>query len=117
VHGLSHALGRQKDLKLHHGTLNAIILPHSLRMIEEAGAAGEKLARLRHAMGAENAPASETIAALIAAIGIPARLRDIGVTAEHWADTAAYAVSDLATGSNAIPFAEADYKALFDRAL
>ena len=45
VHGLSHALGRIHELKLHHGTLNAVILPHSLAMI--GNAAEEKFARLR----------------------------------------------------------------------
>ena len=56
VHGLSHALGRIHELKLHHGTLNAVILPHSLAMIgKEAEASGvmrygtQALAALRQA--------------------------------------------------------------------
>ncbi|NDC58855.1 MAG: iron-containing alcohol dehydrogenase, partial [Alphaproteobacteria bacterium] len=65
VHGLSHALGRLSALKLHHGTLNAIILPASLAMIQEAGAATEKLARLRRAMGlAPGADVAQAIADL-----------------------------------------------------
>src|SRR5690606_38886598 len=63
VHGLSHALGRIHDLKLHHGTLNAVILPHSLAMIAEAGAAQEKFARLRRAL---NLPADADLARYIA---------------------------------------------------
>ena len=51
VHGLSHALGRIHELKLHHGTLNAVILPHSLAMIAEAGVAKEKFTRLQRALG------------------------------------------------------------------
>lgn len=117
VHGLSHALGRLAELKLHHGTLNAILLPHSLAMIEGAGAAPEKLARIRRALGlAEGAPVSEAIANLNARIGIPPSLSAIGVTDAHFAQCLDYAVSDLATGTNAIPFGPADYEALYRRA-
>jgi 4-hydroxybutyrate dehydrogenase len=118
VHGLSHALGRLADLKLHHGTLNAIILPHSLAMIEEAGVARDKLERLGQAMGLQGGVAvSDGIARLIGEIGIPSRLSEIGIAQAHWADTKAYAVSDLATGSHTMPFDEAAYEQLFARAL
>lgn len=118
VHGLSHALGRLEDLKLHHGTLNAIILPHSLAMIEEAGAAGEKRARLAQAMGLEaGALLSGAIAELNAAIGIPKTLSAIGVTTAHKDGALDYALSDLATGSNAIKIDRDGYAALFDRAV
>jgi alcohol dehydrogenase class IV len=118
VHGLSHALGRLSELKLHHGTLNAIILPHSLAAIERAGAAEEKRARLKRAMGLpEGAQLSDAIADLNKAIGIPASLSAIGVKAEHWEGARPYAVSDLATLTNATPFGEAEYEALFRAAL
>ncbi len=118
VHGLSHALGRVKELKLHHGTLNAIILPHSLRMIQEAGAAGEKLARLRQAMGlGPNGDVAQAIDDLNARIGIPKSLSAIGVKTEHYVSGAEYALSDLATASNAIKFGAGEYEALFERSL
>jgi alcohol dehydrogenase class IV len=118
VHGLSHALGRLSELKLHHGTLNAIILPHSLAAIEAAGAAEEKLTRLGRAMGlADNAKLSDAIADLNKAIGIPASLSAIGVRAEHWEGAKPYAVSDLATLTNAIVMGEEQYEALFRAAL
>jgi alcohol dehydrogenase class IV len=118
VHGLSHALGRNADLKLHHGTLNAVILPHALAMIEEAGAAGEKLARIRRAMHApEGARLSEAVAALNARIGIPRDLSALGVTQAHLASNLDYAVTDLATASNAIPFDADAYVELFRRSL
>jgi alcohol dehydrogenase class IV len=118
VHGLSHALGRMADLKLHHGTLNAIILPHSLAMIEERGLAAEKLARLRPAMGlAAEAEVSEAIAQLIAKIGIPARLSEVGVNEEHLQSALPYAVSDLATAAHTFSFGEAEYRELFLRSL
>lgn len=116
VHGLSHGLGRLADLKLHHGTLNAILLPHALAML--AGHAEEKLARLRKAMElAPGADVAEAIANLNARIAIPASLGAIGVRSEHLALSLDYAVSDLATGSNARKFGAAEYEELFQRAL
>lgn len=118
VHGLSHALGRLSALKLHHGTLNAVILPHSLAMLQEAGAAPEKLARLRRAMGlAAGADLAAAIADLNATIGIPASLSAIGVREEHFAPNLDYALTDLATATNAMPFDAGKYEELFKRAL
>lgn len=116
VHGLSHGLGRLADLKLHHGTLNAILLPHSLAML--AGHAEEKLARLRKAMEIPaGADVAEAIAQLNARIKIPPNLGAIGVRTEHLALALDYAVSDLATNSNARKFGPAEYEELFKRAL
>ncbi len=118
VHGLSHALGRVKALKLHHGTLNALILPHALEMIALAGAVPEKFARLRSAMGlATGADLAGAIADLNARIGLPKGLAALGVTEQHLAENLDYAVSDLATASNAIKFGPAQYEELFSRAL
>jgi alcohol dehydrogenase class IV len=116
VHGLSHALGRIHELKLHHGTLNAVILPHALAMIGDA--AEEKFARLRRALGlAPNADLAQYITDLNARIGLPASLSAIGVTSAHWPGAREYAVSDLATMSNAVPFDGEKYDDLFRRAL
>ncbi|MGE0044488.1 MAG: iron-containing alcohol dehydrogenase [Hyphomonadaceae bacterium] len=114
VHGLSHAFGRLQDLKLHHGTLNAIILPHALRQIQQAGVGGEKFARLRKAMGlSEKADVADAVAALNQRTGIPASLSAVGVTEAHWPDAKPYALSDIATFTNAIPMKDAEYDALF----
>jgi len=116
VHGLSHALGRIKELKLHHGTLNAVILPHALAMI--GNQAEEKFARLRRALGlSPNADLAQYIAELNARIGLPPSLAAMGVTDAHWPSTRDFAVSDLATGSNAVPFDAERYDELFSRAM
>jgi alcohol dehydrogenase class IV len=116
VHGLSHALGRIQDLRLHHGTLNAVILPHALAMI--GNAAAEKFARLRRALGlASDADLPQAIADLNARIGLPPSLSTMGVQEGHWPAARDYAVSDLATMTNAIPFGAGEYDALFQRAL
>ncbi|KAF0184472.1 MAG: iron-containing alcohol dehydrogenase [Hyphomonadaceae bacterium] len=118
VHGLSHALGRIKELKLHHGTLNAVILPHSLRMIQSAGAMQEKFVRLRQVMGLRpNGDVADAVMELNAKIGIPASLSAIGVTNDHFGPSAEYAVSDLATASNAIKFGAGEYEKLFAMSL
>lgn len=116
VHGLSHALGRLSAPKLHHGTLNAILLPHSLAML--AGHAELKLARLRKAMELPaGADVAEAVAGLNRRIGIPASLSALGVSEAHLAETIGLAVSDLATNTNARPFGAAEYEELFRRAL
>ncbi len=116
VHGLSHALGRIHELKLHHGTLNAVILPHSLAMI--GNAAEEKFARLRRALGlSANTDLAQYVADLNARIGLPASLSAMGVKEEHGAGAIDYAVSDIATLSNAVPFDADKYRELFKRAL
>lgn len=117
VHGLSHALGRIAELKLHHGTLNAVILPHALAMLE-GPEVSEKFVRLRRALGlSAGADLPAYIADLNARLGLPPSLSAMGVSAAHWPDTRQYAVSDLATMTNATPFEDAHYDGLFSRAL
>lgn len=115
VHSLSHALGRVQELKLHHGTLNAVILPHSLAMIGDA--APEKFARLRRALGlAADADLAAAISDLNKRIGLPASLSQMGVTEAHWPAAREYAMSDIATAANAIPFDAEKFDELFKRA-
>ena len=78
VHALSHALGGLKQPSLHHGTLNAILLPPVLRF--NAGHVGDKMKRLNAAM---DLPAGADLAAEIEALNhrlnIPKGLRTLGV--------------------------------------
>ena len=48
VHSMSHAAGRIKALNLHHGTLNAVLLPTVVRY--NHGHAGDKYDRIARAM-------------------------------------------------------------------
>ena len=80
VHALSHAAGRLKEKRLHHGTLNAIFLPHVLRFNESGAEA--KYERLRFAMGLpEGGDIAEAIERLNDDLKIPATLKEIGVEA------------------------------------
>ena len=77
VHALSHPLGGLKEPSLHHGTLNAVILPAVLRFNEPA--APEKYGTLRRTLGlAEHASLPDYFAALTARLGLPGSLRPDG---------------------------------------
>ncbi len=116
VHALSHAAGRLKEKKLHHGTLNAIFLPHLLRFNE--GAAPEKYERLRFAMGlAANADLGDAIARLNEDLGIPSTLSAIGVEASDGPGIVEYALNDLAHRGNARPADQDDYERIFEQAM
>ena len=116
VHALSHAAGRLKEKKLHHGTLNAIFLPHLLRFNE--GAATEKYERLKFAMGlSQNADLGDEIAKLNEAIGIPNTLSAIGVESSDGPGIVEFALNDLAHRGNARPAEQGDYERIFEQAL
>ena len=116
VHAMSHAAGRLADLKLHHGTLNAVILPSVLRFHD--GHAAEKYERLRAVMGlSANADLAKAIEELNAAIGLPSGLSKMGLKAEHIPGMIPYAMSDLAHFGNPRKPAAEDYTALFQAAM
>lgn len=108
VHGLSHALGSLKDPPLHHGTLNAVLLPPVLRF--NAGAAPEKYRRLAAAMGlAPDADLAAFVEGLNARVGLPATLGEMGVPEDVLAHMAEKAERDHSTPTNPRPVTAADY--------
>lgn len=85
--------------KLHHGTLNALFLPHVLRF--NADHCAEKMLRLAQTLGLANAAAlPETFSKLCAELGLPSRLRDMGVTREDLEPLAERALKDHCTPTN-----------------
>jgi alcohol dehydrogenase class IV len=111
VHAMAHPLGALEDLPLHHGTLNAVLLPGVLRFNEPA--APEKYDRLRDAVGiGSEADLAEWVASLNARLGLPVGLASMGVPMDVLSQIAEQAEQDPATETNPRPATRADYEQL-----
>jgi alcohol dehydrogenase class IV len=116
VHSMSHACGADQSLRLHHGTLNAVILPTILDFNRDH--VGDKYTRLNTAMGlAADADPADFIRDLNGKIGLPANLSEMGVTAAAVGDLAAHAAKDVCNFTNPRPCSAEEYESLFDTAL
>lgn len=120
AHALAHATGRIKSLNLHHGTLNALYLPHILEVIEARADSliKDKLSRIKRAMGIDDTKSlKEFLIGLNAELGLPANLGNIGLTPSHLEDILKYALVDVAHFSNCMEFSAEDYSAIYTKAL
>src|SRR5215831_7774171 len=79
-HGIGHVLGGTAGVP--HGYTSCVMLPHVLRFNHAVNA--ERQALVSEALGEPDAPAADTVAALIADLGLPGRLRDVGVKPEQF---------------------------------
>ena len=93
VHSMSHALGANQELRLHHGTLNAVLLPAVLRFNQDC--VGNKYSRIARAMGQdESIDLANEIEKLNQTIGIPNNLKEMGVTEDLIPSLVAHAKED-----------------------
>lgn len=87
-HGICHGLGGR--LGVPHGLANAVVLPHAMRFNLDATRAGQEVfARAVGGGSAEEAP--DLVADLVRRLGLPTRLRDVGVLEEDLEPLAAWA--------------------------
>lgn len=115
VHSLSHALGALKSPSLHHGTLNAVLLPAVLRFNE--GVADAKYAAIRATLGlAAGADIAAWIEDLNDRLGLPKTLGAMGAPRETADAIAKAALADHSTATNARPVTEADFRMLLAEA-
>jgi 4-hydroxybutyrate dehydrogenase len=102
VHSLSHPLGALTDVRLHHGTLNALFLPNVLRFNYDHCAG--KLNVMAQCIGVvKGLDLPDAIAALNERLGLPSRLRDMGVRFDDLEPLAKKALADHCTPTNPRP--------------
>ena len=112
VHALAHPLGALTAPSLHHGTVNAVLLPAVLRF--NVAHVGDKYARLRTAFGlADDADLAAAVRALNRRLGLPASLRAMGVPADALEHVLDGAFADHSTPTNPRPLTRNDLSALF----
>lgn len=115
VHALSHPLGALAEPVLHHGTLNAVLLPAVLRY--NAPAVGDKTARLAAAMGLPSGgDPAEAVESMTARLGLPTTLSAMGVPAPCLDAVAEAAMTDHCTATNPRPVDAAAYRAMLAEA-
>jgi alcohol dehydrogenase class IV len=105
VHALTHPLGAIRSLNLHHGTLNAVLLPEVLRFNRET--IGEKWSILETHIGG---PPDVAIAELNRALGLPSGLLEMGVTETMMEEVSRAALKDHCHATNPRIPSEADYR-------
>lgn len=116
VHSMSHPLGGLPDPVLHHGTLNAVILPAVLRFNRDHAA--DKCDSLARAVGVSSGAALATfVERLNADIGLPPSLRAMGVRDEVLPRMIDGALADHSTATNPRPVSREDFERLFAEAM
>jgi 4-hydroxybutyrate dehydrogenase len=116
VHSMSHPLGGLKAPVLHHGTLNAVILPAVLRF--NRSHAEQKMAALERAIGVPaGSDLPQFIERLNADLGLPPSLRAMGVTDEVVPAMVEGALADHSTATNPRPVTRTDFDDLFAAAM
>lgn len=107
VHALTHPLGAIRELNLHHGTLNAVLMPAVLRF--NRSSIGTKWNVMADILGGEPDHVMEK---LNVDIGIPSGLRAMGVTDAMMETVAGEALKDHCHATNPREPSRTDYLAL-----
>ena len=116
VHSMSHACGARQNLRLHHGTLNGVILPTILRFNQ--GYVEDKYDQIKQAMGlSDSSELAEAIEILNSEIGLPKNLNAMGITEKMIPELSQHSLEDLCTFTNPRTPTLEDYEKLFKEAI
>ena len=114
VHSLAHPLSTLMDM--HHGLANAVNLPYGMAF--NIPGFEQKFAKIARALElpTEKGEAVVTyLSDLNQKIGIPLRLRDLGVKQEHLERLADLAIADFAHPNNPKPVTREDFRQLYEQ--
>jgi 4-hydroxybutyrate dehydrogenase len=123
VHSLSHPLGGVPvggRTSLHHGTLNAVVLPAVLRFNESADSviANHRYARMRRAMGLPpQADIAQAVHDMTARLGLPTGLAQMGVDSSVFDKVIAGALADHCHRTNPRIASAEDYRQMLTESL
>jgi alcohol dehydrogenase class IV len=116
VHSLAHPLSSLLDT--HHGLANAVNLPYGMHFntpgLEEQF---KRIARTMELTEETGDAVVEHLFMLNRKIGLPARLREIGVREEHVETLSELALADFCHPNNPRPVTLEDFKQLYTEAL
>lgn len=112
VHSLAHPMSALLDT--HHGLANAVNLPYGLEF--NASCAEEKFIRMAQVLPIEKKNTTgviEWVRQLNHQIGIPEKLREVGVEQQHLETLAVLAAADFAHPNNPKPVSLQDFRSLY----
>lgn len=98
-HGIGHQLGAVADVP--HGHCSCVMLPSVLVWNRSVNA--ERQNMVARALGRDDGDAAQAVADLVAALGQPSRLRDVGVERKHFDAIARGAMQNMMVRSNPRP--------------
>ncbi|MCC5857657.1 MAG: iron-containing alcohol dehydrogenase [Ectothiorhodospiraceae bacterium] len=100
-HGIGHSLGAAVGVS--HGYTSCVLLPTVLRWNNELAANRERQEWVARAMGRTDGDAAAAVESLINSLGLPTRLRDVGVKQEQFSQIAEGAMENIWVRSNPRP--------------
>lgn len=112
-HGIGHQVGAQAGVP--HGYTSCVLLPHV--MAYNHAATKDRQALISDAFGAPDRPAADLVAELIAGLGLPTRLRDVGVGEDQLDAIAEGSLQNAWVRGNVVPIDRAEQvRTILDKA-